>query len=176
MALLTAIQGWHDDPVFTRTFIEIGQPFEAVEDALLGPPEKWLPDPVPTFHPSGLRQLDVRIGAGGLTKKVHLSIGDPTREPTKTTLPVSWLASGPSSLFPELAGTLEISRFGPRQTLLALLVEYTPPIGGLGEILDEAVLHRLAWATLSSFSEDVAASLDALARRSRPHAAGASSR
>ena len=163
--------------MFTRSFAEIEEPFEAVEVALLGSPQTWLADPddndVPAPHP-GHGQIDVRIGAAGLTKTVRLSLGEPDRQPTKTSIPVAWSATGLSALFPQLAGSLEVARLGPRQTLLALLVEYQPPFGRLGEILDEALLHRIAWATLNDFRDRVAKSLAALAHAtSSPSNSGA---
>lgn len=165
--------------VFTRSFAEIEEPFEAVEAALLGPPQTWLTDAEgeQASEPHlGLGHIDVHIGAAGLTKTVRLSLGKPNRQPTKTSIPVEWSATGPSALFPQLAGTLEVARLGPRQTLLALLVEYRPPFGRLGEVLDEALLHRIAWATLGDFRDRVATSLAGLAHApSSPSNSGAGS-
>jgi hypothetical protein len=175
MALSGHILDWQDGVVFTRSFAEITEPFEAVEAALLRSPRTWLPGANgPGTEPSpDSGEIQVHIGAAGLTKNVSITLGQPSRRPTKTSIPVSWQATGPSGLFPQLAGILEISRFGPRQTLLALLVEYQPPLGRLGEVLDDALLHRIAWATVSAFGDGVAEALAAQAHsKSAPSGTG----
>ncbi|HXA43085.1 MAG TPA: hypothetical protein VNV65_09275 [Candidatus Solibacter sp.] len=153
--------------MFTRSFAEIGEPFEAVEVALLQAPEIWLPDATTPKARLGLGsgEIKVHVGAAGLTKNVRIAFGPPQRNATKTSIPVSWRATGLSWLFPQLDGVLEVSRSDSMRTLLALLVEYRPPLGLLGEILDEALLHRIAWATVSIFRDTVAQTLEELAQR-----------
>ena|ERR1700694_90486 len=165
MALSADLLDCHHVAVFTRSFAEITEPFEAVEKVFLRSPRTWLPDAPVSGSQPGLDagEIEVHIGAAGLTKKVQITFGQPSRRPTKTSIPVSWHATGPSSLFPQLEGILEISNFGPRETLLVLMAEYQPPLGGLGEILDDALLHRVAWATVSAFRDGVAKSLAQLA-------------
>ncbi len=43
--------------------------------------------------------------------------------------------------------------------MLTLAGSYRPPLGSLGEVLDRAILHRVAAATIRSFLAQVAAQL-----------------
>lgn len=164
--------------MFTRSFAEITGPFEEAEAALLRRPQIWLTGADAPYAKPDLDsdEIYVDFGAAGLTENVYIAIGRLSRHPTKTNVSVSWHASSPSSLFPRLEGLLEISRVGPRQTLLALLVEYQPPVDPFGEILDGALLHRIAAATVSIFRDTVALALDEHALPDRSPSRGDSGR
>jgi hypothetical protein len=46
---------------------------------------------------------------------------------------------------------LEVASLGPSATQLAISARYSPPLGIVGRMLDRAVLHRVAEATIKDF-------------------------
>jgi hypothetical protein len=62
-----------------------------------------------------------------------------------------WEAAGTTgSLFPVLDATITIRPEGENTARLALVGSYRPPLGRLGAVLDRALLHRIATATVRS--------------------------
>jgi hypothetical protein len=104
----------------------------------------------------------LRLGQVPIYKYVKLTLGRlPTPVPgDRVMLPVSWEAVGGPPLFPSMEGTLHVSPEGAGETRLTLNARYDPPLGKLGEMLDRALLHRLAQATIEDFVVRLAASLE----------------
>ncbi len=64
------------------------------------------------------------------------------------------------------AGSKEFARYNDLTiapagagTVLTMAGSYRPPLGSLGEVLDRAILHRVATTTIRSFLAQVAAQL-----------------
>ncbi len=68
---------------------------------------------------------------------------------------VAWRAAGMAPLFPVFAGTLSVHDGG-----LHLNGVYTPPGGGVGLLVDRAVLHHVAERTGGWFLDRVIAALE----------------
>ena len=62
-------------------------------------------------------------------------------------------------LFPVLDANLIVGPDGQGRAELRITGAYRPPLDGLGEGLDQAVLHRVAGATLKSLLRGIAATL-----------------
>jgi hypothetical protein len=75
-------------------------------------------------------------------------------------VPIGWEAAGLTGMFPKLEGDLEIAPVGPTKTQISLMGRYSPPLGWTGKILDNALLHRLAEATIRSFLKQIAVTLE----------------
>lgn len=76
-------------------------------------------------------------------------------------LAVRWEATGPGgSLFPALDADITLMPTGEQSAMLRLTGSYRPPLGALGTVLDRAILHRLATATIRAFLNHIAAALD----------------
>jgi hypothetical protein len=88
-------------------------------------------------------------------KRVEIELGPPFHFPAKTTLPLTWTATGTERLFPSLDADMEIASLGPNRTQLAISARYRPPFGGVGRALDRALLHRVAEATIKDFLDRV---------------------
>lgn len=93
-------------------------------------------------------------GKPGLSKLVRVCFAEPARHGATITVPLRWEATGAAGeLFPVLDADLIMAHHGDGQTLLALTGSYRPPFGRVGAVLDRAILHRLATATIRSLLE-----------------------
>jgi hypothetical protein len=93
-------------------------------------------------------------GARGLSKLVRVCHLEPARRGATITVPLRWEATGAAGeLFPVLDADLVLARHGDGQTLMALTGSYRPPFGRAGAVLDKAIMHRLATATIRSLLE-----------------------
>ncbi len=148
--------------MFIRYFIEIPQPMAEVEAELLGSPGRWLTRPAQDAEARG-SQLLAEVGFGPaharVDKQVEIQFGDPLRFPSKTILPMTWKPAGLDSLFPALEADIELGELGSERTQLSISARYTPPLGSLGRVLDRALLHRVAEATVKDFLDAAAESL-----------------
>ncbi|MBI3647205.1 MAG: hypothetical protein HY240_00345 [Actinobacteria bacterium] len=159
--------------MFARYYVELPIDATFVERALLHEPETWLPGLAGKASSRGERLLaevgfgeDVRVG-----KEVEIRFGREIRVPTKTIIPLSWRAVGVAGLFPELDADLEVAPLGSHQTQLSMSARYVPPLGVVGRVIDRAVLHRVAEATMKDFLDQVADALQIQAREGRSPAA-----
>ena len=140
--------------MFIRYFIEIPRPMAEVEPELLESPGSWSTAPARGAETRGEELLaEVGFGPPGarIGKRVELQFGEPVRFPSKTVLPMSWKLAGLEGLFPELEADIEVGQLGPERTQLSISARYTPPFGSLGRVLDRALLHRVAEATVKDF-------------------------
>jgi hypothetical protein len=105
-------------------------------------------------------------GKPGLSKLVRVSFADPARRGSTITVPLRWEATGAAGeLFPVLDADLVMAQHGDGQTLLALTGSYRPPFGRVGAVLDRAILHRLATATIRSLLDGLAGAITEPASR-----------
>jgi len=159
--------------MFVRYFLDLDDPFERVEAALLADPSSWVPGMARAAEDLGERLL-AEVGFAvnvdrRVDKEVEISFGEPYRALTKTRLPMSWNATGAKQLFPSLEADLEVAGLGPSRTQISISAQYRPPMGSLGRALDRALLHRVAEATIKDFLDRVG---DAVAVRVRATADG----
>jgi hypothetical protein len=124
------------------------------------------------------REGTARVGppgpVPGLSKLVHVRIGEPRQHGALTTLALRWEAEGPSGqLFAALDGDIILIPDGDDGALIGLEGVYRPPAGRPGEILDRALLHRTAAATIRAFlsqlAEAIAAPVQARAEHGPDH-------
>ena len=144
--------------MFARYFIELPFPTSVVEQALVGDPAMPLGAIAQRANQRGDELLaDVGIGARHRVERtVEVRSGSAIHAATKTVVPFSWQAVGPArGLFPTLDADLEIAPLGPGSTQLSISARYAPPLGVVGRMLDRAVLHRVAEATIKDFLDQV---------------------
>jgi hypothetical protein len=144
--------------MFVRYFLDLPVPFEEVEVSLLDDPEAWIPGLLREAEDRGERLLaDVgfELDRRRIAKQVEIQLGPPHRIPSKTLLPMSWHATGLDGVFPQLDGDVEVAALGPRRTQLSISARYRPPMGVAGRMLDRALLHRVAEATIKDFLDRV---------------------
>jgi hypothetical protein len=99
-------------------------------------------------------------GVPGMSKLVQVSLLDPVRRDDLVLVPIRWEATGlMGGLFPVLDANLVLARDGQDHAVLRITGVYRPPLGGLGEELDQLVLHQVASATLKSLLREIAGRL-----------------
>lgn len=110
-----------------------------------------------------LAKVGVSIGPVPVYKHVRLEIGLSSAAllPESVMLPVSWVAIGGPPIFPKMEGTLHAEAEGPELTRLTLNARYDPPMGRVGELIDRAMMHRVAALTMADFVERLARALAA---------------
>jgi Rrf2 family protein len=113
-------------------------------------------------------KLRVRIGPGGpgwLGKTVAVHLGAPADADDSLVIPLIWEATGPQGLFPRFEGELRLAGLDPERCELNVSGHYRPPLGRAGQVLDDALLARVARAVLRSFLRRIARGLEEEPRR-----------
>jgi hypothetical protein len=123
----------------------------------------WLDGPSRDAYADGLAG-EVRIGPfgsmPGMSKLVRVSLLDPVPRDDMVFVPIRWEATGRTGrLFPVLDANLILGQDSRGQAVLRITGVYRPPLAGLGEGLDQALLHRAAAATLKSLLHRIAVPL-----------------
>lgn len=140
--------------MFVRYYLELPRSFEDLERALLTCPEAWVPGIARAAGKRGERLLgEVGFGHDGrrLVKQVEIELGQPIRYPSKTVLPMTWRAAGAEMWFPSFEGDIEVGTLGRGHAQLSVSARYCPPLGPVGRMIDRALLHRVAEATIKDF-------------------------
>ncbi len=95
-----------------------------------------------------------------VAKVVRLEVGEPVGEDETMLLPIVWKATGTPGLFPRMEAEVVLAELGPVLTQLSLRGSYRPPLGPLGRVLDRALLHRVAEASVKGFVDRVARTIE----------------
>jgi hypothetical protein len=108
-------------------------------------------------------RLRARVGVGRgapfIAKTVVMEMGEPEKAADTYTIPISWRATGAPVLFPMMRADLHLVRVSRTVTQIRLSGSYTVPLGSIGQIFDDAVLHRVAESTIENFVRRVAEAL-----------------
>lgn len=101
---------------------------------------------------TGLARVGPLGPVRGLSRVVQVQFRDLVMHGDSAHLALRWDAAGPGgSLFPALDADITLTPDGGQATLLALAGVYRPPLGSVGAGLDQAILHRIAVATIRDF-------------------------
>ena len=156
------INGEKRSPIFIQDFADIDRSFEHVRTRFAGESE-WL-SPLASAATEDGEALRMRIGpswaAGIVTREVSVTLGPWRPRGDAISRSLAWRASELQSLFPLLEGDIELAPIGEEGSRISLAVVYTPPLGGMGALVDRAVLHRVAASTVRSFISKVASNLE----------------
>jgi hypothetical protein len=96
----------------------------------------------------------------GASKLVRVQLLEPVPRDDTVVLPLRWEATGATGrLFPVLDADLVLTGDGDARSTLALTGAYRPPLGGVGAVLDRALLNRAAAATIRSLLSQIADSM-----------------
>jgi hypothetical protein len=141
--------------MFIRYYLELDLPVDEARRSLLAEPSSWVPGIAREAEDRTerlLAEVGFEVGdARRIDKEVELRVGNPRTVHSTTILPVSWTARGGDRLFPHLDADIEIAPLGSHRTQLSISARYRPPLGTLGQVLDKALLHRVAEATIKDF-------------------------
>lgn len=105
----------------------------------------------------------LRVGPGGSGRgqmEVSIRLGACSGKGVTSVVPIRWEATRLCKLFPVLDGNVELVPLGEGRCRLGLQASYRPPLDGVGRLLDHALLHKVAVATIGSFLAQVAHSLE----------------
>lgn len=146
--------------MFVYYFVYVDRPFRKVERELLDRFEElgaWASE----AYRDG-EDIRARMAVGKtplLAKEVSLHVGEPIRAHAHTTLPLMWDATGSPGLFPRMLADLIVAPLGSSRAQLTFRGSYEPPLGPVGEVLDRALLHRVAEASVKAFMDRIASAL-----------------
>jgi len=132
----------------------------------------WLAEASAAAYDGAVTGL-LRVGPAGSAsaKLVRVSLLDPVPTDDMVLVPIRWEATGRMGrLFPVLDANLIVGTDGQGRAELRITGAYRPPLDGLGEGLDQAVLYRVAGATLKSLLRGIAATLADPAAAAAPEA------
>lgn len=120
----------------------------------------WLDSVSQDAYTEGLSG-QVRVGpfgpVPGMSKLVTVRLLEPVPHDDVVVVPVRWEATGRMGrLFPVLDANLTLSEAGDGGAVLRFAGVYRPPLAGVGEELDQMVLHRVADATVRSLLTHIA--------------------
>jgi len=147
--------------MFVYYFVHVNRPFREVEESLVGQVHSLGSLADEAYREGENLRGKIGVGAdnGVVAKTVRLVAGTPIRGEQLTTIPLAWEATGTPGLFPKLEADLIVATVGPELSQIAMRGTYAPPLGPLGRVLDRAVLHRVAEASVKGFVDRVARSL-----------------
>jgi hypothetical protein len=150
--------------MFTKHSVHIAKPVLACTDALLSGPPKWFLD----LGGKKTSKVGLHIAGIPVRKKVEVELGEPVKTATWTEIPLSWKATFPQKLFPMMTGKIELAPVDKNVTRLTVSGMYEPPLGRVGRQLDEALMHKVAEATVQELAESIAKRLDESAASAQP--------
>jgi hypothetical protein len=125
--------------------VHIQRPVKQVSDALLASPSKWFP-----------KSVGVHVAGIPVRKKVNVEFGEAVRTSTWAVIPISWKPTFGRKLIPMMSGKVDVSPVSTDETRLTVSGMYEPPLGRLGEQLDEALMHNVAEGTVKELAELIA--------------------
>jgi hypothetical protein len=153
--------------MFIRHSVHIDRSVADVAGVLESGPRTWFP------HLEGDGSSDVGLRLAGISvhKRVQVELGEPERRGDWTNVPITWKATFPEKLFPVLDGRLQLTPVEKDLTRLTLSGMYEPPLGRLGALIDEAVMHSVADATVRELAESIARQVGTAIRAHGPREA-----
>jgi hypothetical protein len=130
----------------------VQRPIEAVNAALGAGPRKWFPH-LDGSSPTDSDGLELR-------RKVTVEVGKPVIQGDRTEVAVTWHATFITKLFPVMTGKIEFAPAGSRTSRLNVCGMYDLPLGRSGKLVDEALIYRVAKATVKDVAESIATRLE----------------
>ena len=139
--------------MFVRHSVHINRPVAATTEALMSGPRKWFP----RLSGKNVGSVGLHIAGVPVRKRVVVTVGEPVRTATWTVIPLDWKATFPGArLFPSMTGRIEIAPVDKAVSRLTVSGMYQPPLGKLGEQLDETLMQGIAEATVKELAEAIA--------------------
>ena len=142
--------------MFVRHSVHIDHPVAACTEALMSGPKKWFP----RLSSKNVGSVGLHIGGVPVTKRVVVTLGEPVKTTTWTVIPLEWKATFPEKLFPTMSGTIELAPVDKKVSRLTVSGMYEPPLGKVGDRLNETVMKGVADATVKELAEAIAKRLE----------------
>jgi hypothetical protein len=146
-----------------RAFLPVAGAPEALVDAFVGDPARWLPAAHADDRPGDWL---LRVRAGSLSRQVRARVGDPWTAGTTRWRTLAWDPEpNPDEhlrldrFLPTFDGELGLHADDAGRVTLILDARYRPPGGTLGAAVDAVALHRVAKGSIERLLEDLGARL-----------------
>lgn len=143
--------------MYVQHSTHVDKPIEECAQILERGSRTWFP----RLRADSKSEVGLRVAGVSLRKRVTVELGEPERVGDWTNVPISWKATFPESLFPVLTGRLELVPAQKGVTRLTVSGMYEPPLGRLGSLIDEALMHIVAEATVRQLTSEIASELGA---------------
>lgn len=131
-------------------FIEIARPFDLVVRMLSSAEDEFQVWASAAFQ----RGEELAVGPrSAVSAPIELQLGEPIAGLETVTIPMSWIASSVTRLFPRMDAEVVVSPLGASSSHLEFRGSYRPPLDGVGRLLDRLALHRVAESTVRNFLE-----------------------
>ncbi len=141
--------------MYVQHSVHIDSPVRQAASVLERGPRTWFPN----LTGEGQTEVGLRLAGISLHKRVTIELGEPEKKGDWTNVPITWKATFPEQLFPVLTGRLELTPVDKTSTRLTLSGMYEPPLGRLGALIDDALMHSVAEATVREVAESIARQL-----------------
>ncbi len=125
--------------------VQVEGRFDVLATRLVDAPRDWFP-----------RSIGVSVAGVPVRKRVVVEFGDAIKTSTWAVVRVNWKATFPQKLFPTMEGKVSLSPQGKTAAKLTVSGVYEPPLGRVGEDLNEAVMHPVAELTVKELAEAIA--------------------
>ena len=146
--------------MFVRHSVHVDQPVAACTDVLMSGPKKWFP----RLSSKNVGTVGTHIAGVPVHKRVTVELGEPVKTSTWTVIPLNWKATFPEKLFPTMTGKIELAPVDTNTTRLTVSGMYKPPLGRLGEQLEETLMGGVAESTVKELAESIAKRLESALR------------
>jgi hypothetical protein len=142
--------------MYVQHTVHIKHPIKVVSATLLKGPSEWFPG----LDDKNVSTIGLHVAGVPMRKKVAVEIGKAVKTSTWAVRPITWKATFPVKVFPEMTGKIELTASGKDETRLTVSGMYEPPLGKLGGQLDEALMHSVAEGTVRELAESIAERLE----------------
>lgn len=144
--------------MYVQHSVHVDRPVRDCAEMLERGPRTWFP----RLRADSVSEVGMRVAGISVRKRVTIELGEPERKGDWTDVPISWKATFPEKLFPILTGNLELVPVEKAVTRVTVSGMYKPPLGKFGELMDEALMHGVAEATVRELTESIARELGSL--------------
>ena len=136
--------------------IQIQRPVKELSSTLVEGPGRWFP----RLRQDSSASVGIHVAGLPLRKRVRVAFGESARTSTWAVVPIMWKATFPQALFPVMTGKVSLSPVSQGKSRLTVSGMYEPPLGRLGEQLNEAVMRKVAKATVKEMALQIAERLE----------------
>ena len=142
--------------MFIQHSVHIEHSLEACRPVFENRARRWFPGVDTTAE----AVVGIHVAGVPVRKRVELVLGASAELGKWIEVPFAWKATGADRLFPELLGKLVLTPVEPNVTRLTVSGMYSAPLGKVGQKLDDAIMHKVANATIKELAKSIAEYVD----------------
>ncbi|MBO0705979.1 MAG: hypothetical protein J2P39_11710 [Candidatus Dormibacteraeota bacterium] len=150
--------------MFLKSYLELRADFTDVCEAMLWSSQSWLQGlAVDAQHER--KELLMQVGLlapgperQGVATAPRLTLGDPLVSERVVSIPIR-IEIDPEGLWPSFDGSLDAAWLGERRTQLAFSAQYAWAVSDPEEVVDRALVHRVAESVAQDFLQRAAVRL-----------------